>query len=76
MSDRDAFIAILVGIASAIVGGLVLFAPLGLFLHYDAGDDGFAFLWIALSILSGIVGFCQASRWIRKRNDSRAASSQ
>jgi hypothetical protein len=36
-------------------------------LRVDGGDDGWGFLWIALSILSGIVGLIFSAKWARER---------
>lgn len=60
MTDKQAFAAIVGGILSSILGGFILIIPIQLIYeatgrHIDGGDDGWGFLWIALSILSGIV---------------------
>ncbi|MGB2593028.1 MAG: hypothetical protein WBG02_09010 [Candidatus Acidiferrum sp.] len=72
MTDKQAFATILGGILSAILGGFLLIALVQLTYeatghHIDAGDDGWGFLWIALSILSGILGLILSAKWSRKR---------
>jgi len=67
MNDKQVFLTILGGMIFAVFGGLLLFAPISLWLQHDAGDDGFGMLWILLSVLSGIVGLFLSARWVRKR---------
>ena len=72
MTDKQVFAAILGAILSAILGGfllitLVQFSYEATGRHIDAGDDGWGFLWIALSILSGILGLILSAKWSRKR---------
>ena len=72
MTDKQVFATILGGILSAIVGGLLLITLLQLIYeatgrHIDGGDDGWGFLWIALSILSGILGLILSAKLARKR---------
>jgi len=71
MTDKQVFAAIIGGILSALVGGLLII-PIQLIYeatgrHVDGGDDGWGFIWIALSILSGIAGLVFSARWARKR---------
>ena len=56
----------------ALIGGVLLFLPFGFFQH-EGGDDGFGMMWIALSVLSGVVGLVLSARWVRKHypEDSR-----
>jgi len=65
MSDKQVFLTIIGGLLFALVGGVLLFIPVGLFQH-DAGDDGFGLMWIVLSALSGVVGLVLSAKWVRK----------
>ncbi|HXJ04553.1 MAG TPA: hypothetical protein VNH65_05610 [Candidatus Acidoferrum sp.] len=72
MTDKQAFAAILGGILSAIIGAALLITLLQLIYeatgrHIDGGDDGWGFLWLALSILSGILGLVFSAKWAAKR---------
>jgi len=64
MSDRQVFVAIIGGILSALVGGLLIL-PVTLLAHADNGDDGWGLLWIGLMILSGIAGLIASAKWAR-----------
>jgi uncharacterized membrane protein len=66
MNDKQVFLTILGGMIFAVVGGVLLFLPIGL-LQRDGGDDGFGMIWILLSVLSGIVGLFLSASWARKR---------
>lgn len=71
MSDKQAFATILASILSAILGGALLTSLIQLIYestgrHVDGGDDGWGFLWIALSIVSGIAGLVLSAKWARK----------
>jgi hypothetical protein len=71
MTDKQVFAAIVGGILSALVGGLLII-PIQLIYEatgrrVDGGDDGWGFLWIILMLLSGIVGFILSAKWVRKR---------
>ena len=66
MSEKQVFVTIIGGLLFALVGGVLLFIPIGLFQH-DAGDDGFGMIWVLLSVLSGVVGLVITARWARKR---------
>lgn len=71
MTDKQVFAAIVGGILSAIGGGQLII-PIQLIYestgrHLDGGDDGWGFLWIALSIPSGIIGLVFSAKWARKR---------
>ena len=66
MSDKQVFLTIIGGLLFALVGGVLLFIPVG-FLQHDAGDDGFGMIWILLSVLSGVVGLVLTAKWVRKR---------
>jgi hypothetical protein len=71
MSDKEVFIAMIVGVVSAIAGGLLI-VPIQLLIgHVDGGDDlGWGFLWICLMIVSGITGFVfSARRAVRRRKE-------
>lgn len=65
MSDKQVLITIAGGFLFALVGGVLLFIPVGLF-QRDGGDDGFGMLWIFLSVLSGVVGLVLSAKWARK----------
>jgi hypothetical protein len=72
MTDKQAFATILGGILSAILGGTLLITLIELIYeatgrHIDGGDDGWGLLWLALSILSGILGLIFSAKWARKR---------
>lgn len=72
MSDKQAFATILGAILSALVGGALLITLVQLIYqatgrHIDGGDDGWGLLWLALSILSGILGLVFSAKWARKR---------
>jgi hypothetical protein len=72
MTDKQVFAAIVGGILSSILGGFILIIPIQLIYeatgrHIDGGNDGWGVLWIALSILSGIVGLIISAKWARKR---------
>jgi hypothetical protein len=72
MTDKQVFVTILGGILSAILGGALLIILIQLIYeatgrHIDGGDDGWGFLWLALSILSGIFGLILSAKWARKR---------
>jgi len=72
MPDKQVCAAIVGGIASAIVGGFLLITAIQLIYetigqHIDSGDDGWGFLWLALSIFSGILGLIFSAKWARKR---------
>lgn len=78
MTDKQTFAAILGGILSAIVGGFLLITLIQLVYgaaghHMDSGDDGWGFLWITLSVLSGILGLVLSASWARKRFPTTAA---
>lgn len=66
MSDKQVFLTIIGGLLFALVGGVLLFIPVGL-LQRDAGDDGFGMIWILLSVLSAFVGLVLSAKWVRKR---------
>jgi len=71
MTDKQAFAAIVGGILSALVGGLLII-PIQLIYeatgrHVGGGDDGWGFLWWILMVLSGIIGFVFSAKWARKR---------
>jgi len=68
MSDRQTFLTIIGGLLFAIFGGLLLFAPIGLLLQHDGGDDGFGLLWLLLSALSAILGLFLSAKWVRKHS--------
>lgn len=65
MNDKQVFLAIIGGLLFAVLGGVLLFIPVGFF-QRDAGDDGFGVLWILLSVLSGVVGLVLSAKWVRK----------
>jgi hypothetical protein len=65
MSDKQVFLAIIGGILSALVGGLLI-VPITLLAHADGGDDGWGLLWIGLMILSGIAGLIVSAKWARR----------
>jgi hypothetical protein len=65
MSDKQVFLTIIGGFLFALVGGVLLFIPIGL-LQRDAGDDGFGMMWVFLSVLSGVVGLVLSGKWVRK----------
>jgi len=65
MSDKQTLITIVGGFLFALVGGVLLFIPIGL-LQRDGGDDGFALMWIFLSALSGAIGLVFSGKWARK----------
>jgi hypothetical protein len=65
MSDKQVFLTIIGGLLFALVGGVLLFIPVGL-LQRDGGDDGFGLMWVCLSLLSGVVGLVLSSKWVRK----------
>jgi hypothetical protein len=72
MTDKQAFVTIIGGILSAILGGALLIILIQLIYEatgrrIDGGDDGWGFLWLALSILSGILGLIFSAKWARKR---------
>ncbi len=72
MTDKQVFVTIIGGILSAILGGLLFIISIQLIYEatgrqLDGGDDGWGFLWIALSILFGIVGLVFSARWAHKR---------
>lgn len=72
MTDKQTFVAIVGGLLSAVLGGALLIALIQLIYeatghHVDGGDDGWGLLWIALSILSGILGLLFCTKWARKR---------
>ncbi|HXJ07670.1 MAG TPA: hypothetical protein VNH65_21420 [Candidatus Acidoferrum sp.] len=72
MTDKQVFATILGAILSAILGGALLIISIQLIYeatshHVDGGDDGWGFLWIALSILSGILGLVYSAKWARRR---------
>jgi hypothetical protein len=66
MNDKQAFLTIIGGLMFALFGGVALFAPIGLLVQHDGGDDGFGLLWLLLSVLSGIVGLFLSAKWVRK----------
>jgi hypothetical protein len=75
MTEKQIFIALAGGIVSAVVGGLLLIISIQLIWvasgrHVDGGDDGWGFLWIALSLLSGVFGLVLSYKWARKRYPS------
>ena len=65
MSDKQVFVTIVGGFLFTLVGGVLLFIPLGL-LQRDGGDDGFGLMWIFLSGLCGVVGLVLSAKWARK----------
>ena len=65
MSDKQVFVAIIGGILSALVGGLLI-VPIMLLAHPDGGDDGWGMLWIGLMILSGTAGLIASAKWARR----------
>lgn len=65
MSDKQVFLTIIGGILFALVGGVLLFIPVGL-MQRDAGDDGFGMIWILLSALSGLIGLALSVKWVRR----------
>ena len=72
MTDKQVFAAILGGILSAILGGALLLLLIQLIYEatgrrIDGGDDGWGFIWLALSILCGILGLVLSAKWARKR---------
>ena len=72
MTDKQVFATILGAILSAILGGALLIISIQLIYeatghHLDGGDDGWGVLWLALSILSGILGLIFSAKWARKR---------
>ena len=66
MNEKQVFLTIVGGLLFALVGGVLLFIPVGL-LQRDGGDDGFGIAWILLSIVSGVVGLVLSAKWVRKR---------
>jgi hypothetical protein len=68
MSDKQVFIALIGGIAFAILGGLLI-VPIQWATHAkDGGDDlGWGLLWFILMVVSGIVGFLITAKWARRR---------
>lgn len=65
MSDKQVFAAMIGGLISAVLGGLLV-VPIMLLAHAnDGGDDGWGLLWIVLMILSGIAGFALSAKWAR-----------
>ncbi|MGB2624253.1 MAG: hypothetical protein WA857_10795 [Candidatus Acidiferrum sp.] len=71
MTDKQAFATIIGRFLSAILGGFSLITVIQLLYkatghHVDGGDDGWGLLWIALSILSGILGLALSAKWARK----------
>jgi hypothetical protein len=66
MNDKQAFLTIIGGLIFAVLGGFLLFAPIGLLLQHDGGDDGFALLWLLLSVVSGVLGLFLSAKWVRK----------
>jgi hypothetical protein len=65
MSEKQVFITIVGGFLFALVGGVLLLIPIGLF-QRDGGDDGFGMMWIFLSVVSGIVGLVLSAKRARK----------
>lgn len=65
MSDKQVFTAIIGGLLSAVLGGLLVVPIMLLARATDGGDDGWGLLWIALMIVSGIVGFALSAKWAR-----------
>jgi hypothetical protein len=65
MSDKQVFAAIVGGILSALLDGLLI-VPITLIAHADGGDDGWGLLWIGLMILSGIAGLIGWAKWARR----------
>lgn len=68
MSDKQVFIALVGGIAFALLGGMLV-VPIQWVAHTkDSGDDlGWGLLWVILMVASGVVGFLIAAKWARKR---------
>jgi hypothetical protein len=65
MSDKQVFVAIVGGLLSALLGGLLI-VPITLLAQTDGGDDGWGLLWIVLMIVSGVTGLIGSAKWARK----------
>lgn len=62
MSDKQVFAAMVGGLVSAVLGGLLI-VPVMLLAHADGGDDGWGAMWCVLMIVSGVVGFAFTAKW-------------
>jgi hypothetical protein len=65
MSDKQAFISILGGLLSAILGWFLGGLIVSLIIR-DAGDDGVLIYMCASAVVFGVAGFAFSLKWVRK----------